>query len=116
MQEMNGEEGKRLGMDRPIARRDFLGGVALAAGVMAAPPFALGSSVDTTLTAQLPLSPANLPENYPPALTGLRGQYPARSRRLTRSATAAIAAESLSVKRPGKSTTSWSSAPESPKC
>jgi len=73
---MNGEEGKRLGMDRPIARRDFLGGVALAAGVMAAPPFALGSSVDTTLPAQLPLSPANLPENYPPALTGLRGQYP----------------------------------------
>lgn len=50
---------RALGMDRPIARRDFLGGmaVAVAAGSLAGPA-----------AAQAP--------DYPPRKTGLRGQYP----------------------------------------
>jgi len=73
---MNAEEAKRLGMDRAIARRDFLGGVAAAAGFVAAPGFALGSPVATPLAVRVPLNPRELPGYYPPALTGLRGQYP----------------------------------------
>jgi spermidine dehydrogenase len=53
---------RELGMDRPISRRDFLDGVAVAVGgaviAMHAP----------SMTAQEKTSP-----NYPPALTGLRG-------------------------------------------
>lgn len=55
-----------LGLGRPIARRDFIGGIAVTAagaalaggGAARAQPIAPGATV------------------YPPALTGLRGQYP----------------------------------------
>ncbi len=55
------EDHRELGMDRPIARRDFLNGVAI--GIAA-----LGS-----------LAQADPPEPYvdPPARSGLRGNYPA---------------------------------------
>ena len=50
-------------MDRPIQRRDFLNGVAVAIG---APLLGLNSADAQTVT-QRP---------YPPALTGMRGFYP----------------------------------------
>ena len=53
---------KRLGMDRPISRRDFLNGVAA-----------------TGLAANLPhkqAAPQDTQGYYPPALTGLRGSHP----------------------------------------
>jgi spermidine dehydrogenase len=53
---------RELGMHRPIKRRDFLNGVAVAIG---APLLGAG-----TASAQ----PA--PGNYPPAATGMRGLYP----------------------------------------
>jgi spermidine dehydrogenase len=57
-----GEHGwsdRALGLDRPIARRDFLGGVALAAAASGLPAPALAQEAA-----------------YPPLKTGLRGQYP----------------------------------------
>ncbi len=53
---------RELGMDRPIQRRDFLNGVAVAIGasLLGSPP----------ASAQQPTSP------YPPMLTGMRGLYP----------------------------------------
>jgi spermidine dehydrogenase len=60
----------RLGMDRPIARRDFLNGVAIGiAGISAA----LSGASDMRAQAQ----PSGRAANYPPARTGLRGNYPA---------------------------------------
>src|SRR5271169_3417546 len=50
-----------LGMDRPIKRRDFLNGVAVAIGA--------------PLLGSFPAS-AQEPSSYPPALTGMRGLYP----------------------------------------
>src|ERR1700682_1946903 len=66
---MAGERDEDLGMHRPITRRDFVNGTAMAlagAGVSAAVPSrqALG----------VPFEPT---EPYPPALTGMRGSgYP----------------------------------------
>jgi spermidine dehydrogenase len=66
-------DGKRkdLGMDRPIARRDFLNGFGLAVGGSLAP----GSTkwFDVFGLPRSPFSPANADEHYPPALTGMRG-------------------------------------------
>src|SRR5437867_2112657 len=63
---------KKLGMDRNITRRDFLNGVAVGTGAIAAQSFlpdavwpALGSSS----------APQDRPGYYPPALTGLRGSH-----------------------------------------
>jgi spermidine dehydrogenase len=53
---------RELGMDRPIKRRDFLNGVAVA----------IGTSVLGAKSAAGQPSPAY----YPPALTGMRGLYP----------------------------------------
>ncbi len=61
------EEHRDLGMDRQIARRDFLNGVAIGiAGVSAAVSAA---------NAQAPA--AGQAANYPPTRSGLRGNYPA---------------------------------------
>jgi len=57
------DKDKRLGMDRPISRRDSLDGVALAIGGAALGGFSFGA---TPAAAQ--------DTTYPPALTGLRGQ------------------------------------------
>lgn len=57
------DKDKRLGMDRPISRRDFLDGVALTIGGAALGGFSFGA---TPAAAQV--------TTYPPALTGLRGQ------------------------------------------
>jgi len=61
---------KELGLDRPIARRDFIGGVAATA---AAGGLLAGS---TAAPAQAPGARASDAANYPPLRTGLRGQYP----------------------------------------
>ncbi len=53
---------RELGLDRPIKRRDFLNGVAVAVG---APLLGMNQA-----EAQTP------PSSYPPALTGMRGLYP----------------------------------------
>jgi len=55
---------RELGLDRPIARRDFIGGMAVAGGL-------LSSSAAAAYQAPSPAAGA-----YPPLLTGLRGQYP----------------------------------------
>jgi len=63
---------KKLGMDRPITRRDFLNGVAVgASGAVAEsvlPALALGTLVPS-------LAAQDQPGYYPPALTGLRGSH-----------------------------------------
>ena len=65
-------EYRDLGMDRPLPRRDFLNGIAIAlTGVYAASALA---PLDAAV--QPPPSPAQPPASYPPALTGLRGNYP----------------------------------------
>jgi hypothetical protein len=56
---------RRLGMDRPIARRDFLNGIAIAAGSAAA----LMAGASATGAAAPPVP-------YPARLTGLRGSHP----------------------------------------
>ena len=53
---------KRLGMDRPITRRDFLDGVAMTVGAAALGGFTSGQANAQTKAA------------YPPSLAGLRGQ------------------------------------------
>ncbi len=58
---------KTLGMDRPIARRDFLNGVALTAGAAV-----LGSVTPALADA----TSQDQPGYYPPARTGLRGSHP----------------------------------------
>jgi len=64
-------EHRDLGMNRRIPRRDFLNGVALAIGGSSV----LGSKVLSS-TFQVPSSAAEAAD-YPPRLTGLRGNYPA---------------------------------------
>jgi spermidine dehydrogenase len=58
---------KTLGMDRPIARRDFLNGVALTAGA------AMLGAVSPALADAASQDEAGY---YPPARTGLRGSHP----------------------------------------
>jgi len=59
---------RELGMDRPIKRRDFLNGVAVAIG---APLLGAGSAFGAQAGAGAPQTPS-----YPPALSGMRGLYP----------------------------------------
>ena len=59
-------DNERLGMTRPIERRDFLNGVAVTAlGLASAPAQAAMAS-----------APQEAPGYYPPALTGMRGSHP----------------------------------------
>jgi spermidine dehydrogenase len=62
----NGRRGSGLGMDRPIDRRDFLNGVAMAVGASA-----LGGAA---WAAEAPW-PQDEPGYDPPTLTGLRGDH-----------------------------------------
>jgi spermidine dehydrogenase len=64
--------GKELGVDRPIRRRDFLNGVAIAIGAMG------GNIADTAcVLAQAAESwPQDRRGYYPPLLSGLRGSHP----------------------------------------
>src|SRR5262245_15740417 len=67
---MSAREHRDLGMHRPIARRDFLNGIAI--GITGA----VAAARSPRLAAQAVSSPAG-GAAYPPALTGLRGNYPA---------------------------------------
>jgi spermidine dehydrogenase len=63
---------RRLGMDRPIARRDFLNGLAITAGSIA-------SGLLPGVVAESSANEAAAPDqrhSYPPRLTGLRGSHP----------------------------------------
>src|SRR6202790_4129634 len=65
------KEYRNLGMDRPIARRDFLNGIAIGiTGVSATLGYANPNApqAPTAGTSQA---------NYPPTRSGLRGNYPA---------------------------------------
>ena len=77
--------GDTLGLNQPITRRDFVGGIAVTAaagGASAAlgadPPRvnAGGVSGAPEEPRLVPADPAQLPAHYPPVATGLRGQYP----------------------------------------
>ncbi len=57
-----------LGMGCPISRRDFLNGVAVSAGMLAAP------NLVAALSSNDP-DPEKSPGYYPPALTGMRGNH-----------------------------------------
>ena len=57
---------RQLGMDRNISRRDFLNGVAVTVGASLLPISANAQNA----------SAQDLPEYYPPSLTGLRGAHP----------------------------------------
>jgi spermidine dehydrogenase len=60
---------RTLGMDRPIDRRDFLNGVAVAIGAIGAPGFSLAADPAAPW-------PQDQPGYYPPVLNGLRGSHP----------------------------------------
>jgi len=72
---MSESDDRKLGMDRPITRRDFLNGVAVATTGSLAKSFLSSSSLASfaplgTLAAQ------DRSGYYPPALTGMRGSHP----------------------------------------
>jgi spermidine dehydrogenase len=66
---MSDSRDRYLGMDRPITRRDFLNGAALAVGAAILPRSGLAAGVKT---AEL----QNRPDYDPPESTGLRGSHP----------------------------------------
>ena len=73
---------RHLGMDQSITRRDFLNGVSVAVGAgMIAP-----TPADAEEVLQRPSAQALQDANYPPALTGMRGEQCGRIRGRTRDA------------------------------
>ena len=58
---------RTLGMDRDISRRDFVNGVAMAAGALALPMSALALQAEYS---------AGTPSPYPPERMGMRGSHP----------------------------------------
>jgi len=68
---------RALGMDRPITRRDFMNGIAVAAIAVTGPGFAAPSSSDpASFTAVGAGAAQDTQGYYPPLLTGLRGSHP----------------------------------------
>lgn len=59
---------RELGMHRNITRRDFLNGVAVGVGALAADPLLAALSPEE-------FAPEKAPDYYPPALTGIRGNH-----------------------------------------
>jgi spermidine dehydrogenase len=81
MEEHVKADDQKLGMNRPITRRDFLNGVAVTAGVSILPfgeLLAQDKGADTS--ALEPFLAEGItqqdPRYYPPALTGMRGSHP----------------------------------------
>ena len=69
---------RKLGLDRPIARRDFLNGIAIGVGGLAAGRALTGISRIAGIDAMLEAAgaaPQDAPGYYPPALTGMRGSH-----------------------------------------
>jgi spermidine dehydrogenase len=72
----DGKNDRDLGMNRSIARRDFLNGVAVTVGVSLAAPGSLWAEVfGLTDSASTSFSPEKDPGYYPPARSGLRGSH-----------------------------------------
>lgn len=67
---MTRKRDSELGMDRPIARRDFLQGAAVAAAAFSTMPPALAAATEGEKLAQ------NNPGYYPPTREGMRGSHP----------------------------------------
>jgi spermidine dehydrogenase len=65
---------RRLGMDRPITRRDFLNGIAISAAAAAGGPLLAASPQNSSV--QLPPAAQDASGYYPPLLTGMRGSHP----------------------------------------
>ena len=70
--ETRSERLRRLGVGRPITRRDFIDGIAATAAVVASAPC---SRLPSTRAASRS-RPRTGPGYYPPALTGMRGSHP----------------------------------------
>ncbi len=68
-QHMTKSRDRRLGMNRPVTRRDILHGLGVLAGASFTPGLVLA---DAVLAAETGLPPGY----YPPALTGMRGNHP----------------------------------------
>ncbi len=62
---------RELGLDRPISRRDFIDGVAVAVGAVG-----LGAIGCAPRGAGEDFSPERSPDYYPPGRSGLRGSHP----------------------------------------
>jgi spermidine dehydrogenase len=65
------EKLRRLGVGRPITRRDFIDGIAVTAAAAASPGILNAGDLQRTAAA-----PQDRPDYYPPALTGMRGSHP----------------------------------------
>ena len=65
------EKLRRLGGERPITRRDFIDGIAVAAAVAAVPRVLTAGDAELTASA-----PQDRPDYNPPTLTGMRGSHP----------------------------------------
>ncbi|MFJ2028254.1 NAD(P)-binding protein [Streptosporangium sp. NPDC087985] len=76
-QDITPRKARELGMDRPISRRDFFDGVAMVAGVAALGSLA-GCADDDGLPNTIGTEKLRVPRetDYPPNLTGLRGNTP----------------------------------------
>jgi spermidine dehydrogenase len=62
---------RRLGVGRPITRRDFIDGIAVTAAVAASPRALAAGDPERTAAA-----PQGSPDYNPPTLTGMRGDHP----------------------------------------
>jgi spermidine dehydrogenase len=69
--ETRSERLRRLGMGRPITRRDFIDGVAVSAAVAASGQVLAAVGPEGAGTA-----PQDRPDYYPPSLAGMRGSHP----------------------------------------
>src|SRR3984893_14193104 len=72
MNQVEGESDRELGMHRAITRRDFLNGIAIAAGSTLASAWLPGF----TLAAETAHFAQDAPGYHPAALTGMRGSHP----------------------------------------
>ena len=69
--ETRGERLRRLGVGRPITRRDFIDGMAVSAAAVASGRVLAGVDPEDAAAA-----PQDRPDYYPPILTGMRGSHP----------------------------------------
>ena len=65
------EKLRRLGVGRPITRRDFIDGIAVTAAVAATPRVLTAGDPERTAAA-----PRDHPDYNPPTLAGMRGSHP----------------------------------------
>src|SRR4051812_36545439 len=69
------KEARDLGMDRPIARRDIISGIAVAVAGTAAAKILPAAAAAPAGDSQVGAPAGAFPDYYPPKLTGLRGSY-----------------------------------------